>query len=102
MTESLVKNIILKSEREPYQSLRRTFSLVESDDWDEARLFWLITHEKVGRQATNSHNIFGSVDENLLRFIRRTGQYYQTKAICSRPNCPTRERTFRAADIAIE
>jgi hypothetical protein len=101
-TESNIQNIILHSEKEPFQSLRKTFALVESDGWDEARLFWLINQGLLSRQQSNDHNVFGSVDRNALRFIKNPVQLYESKSVCSRQDCPTRERNTTNGDLALE
>ena len=101
-TESNIQNIILNSGREPFLSLRKTFVLVESDGWDEARLYRLATQSLISRQQSNNLNVYGSVDGNGLRFIKNRGQLYEGKSVCSRQNCPTRERNIISADLALE
>jgi hypothetical protein len=101
-TDSTIKNIILNSESEPFLSLRKTFELVESDGWDEARLYWLITHSLLGHQQSNIHNAYGSVDGNTLRCIKNPIQLYKSKSVCARQDCSTRERTIISCDVALE
>ncbi|CAF1509386.1 unnamed protein product, partial [Adineta ricciae] len=52
-TESSIKSVILNSEAEPFLSLRKTFALVESNGWDEARLYWLTSHSILAHQQSN-------------------------------------------------
>jgi hypothetical protein len=101
-TESNIQNIILNSGREPFLSLRKTFALVESDGWDEARLYWLATKGLLSRQQSSRLNVYGSVDGNVLRFIKNPLQLYEKKSVCSRQNCPTRERNIINGDLALE
>ena len=102
LTEPVANDIILNSINEPFLSLRKTFSFVDSDGWDEARLFWLISNGILGHQSYNDHNAYGSVDGNFLRFIKNPAQLHQHRSICSRWDCPTRERTIKSADIGLE
>ncbi|CAF1551900.1 unnamed protein product [Adineta ricciae] len=92
-TESSIKSVILNSETEPFLSLRKTFALVESNGWDEAKLYWLTSHSILTHQQSNQYNIYGSVDNNVLRFIKNPVQLYKNKSICSRQDCSTREST---------
>ena len=101
-TESIVNDIILNCPNEPFLSLRKTLSLAESDGWDEARLYWLISNGIPNQQSYNDHNAYGSVDGNFLRSINNPAQLHQHRSICSRLDCPTRERTIKSADIGIE
>ena len=80
-TESNVQNIILNSRKEPFLSLRKTFTLVESDGWDEARLYWLDTQGLLSRQQSNNLNVYGSVDGNALRSIKNPVQFYEKKCL---------------------
>ncbi|CAF2901918.1 unnamed protein product [Rotaria sp. Silwood2] len=102
LTEPMINNIILNSNKEPFLSLRKTLLLVESDGWDEARLHWLTTHNLLTHRQTIEHNAYGSVDGNSLRFIKNPAQLYRTNYICSRQNCPTRERISTSADLSLE
>ena len=101
-TESNIQNIILHAEKEPFQSLRKTFALVESNGWDEARLFWLTNQDLLSHQQSNNHNVYGSVDGNTLRFIKNPVQLYENKSVCSRQDCPTRERNITTGDLPLE
>jgi hypothetical protein len=101
-TESNIQNIIFNSEKEPFLSLRKTFAYVESDGWDEARLYWLINQNLLTHQQSNVHDVYGSVDAHGLRFIKNPLQLYKTKTVCSRQDCPTRERSIVHADIPLE
>ncbi|CAF3100169.1 unnamed protein product, partial [Rotaria sp. Silwood2] len=76
--------------------------ILESDGWDEARLHWLTTHNLLTHRQTIEHNAYGSVDGNSLRFIKNPAQLYRTNYICSRQNCPTRERISTSADLSLE
>jgi hypothetical protein len=100
-TESIVNDIILNSLNQPFLSLRKTLSLAESDGWDVARLYWLISNGVLDHQSYNDHNAYGSVDGNFLRFIKNPAQLRQHRSICSRWDCPTRERTIKSADIGV-
>jgi hypothetical protein len=101
-TESVADDIILNSPNEPFLSLRKTLSLVESVGWDEARLYWLISNGILDNQSHNDPNAYGSVDRNFLRFIKNPAQLHQHRSICSRLDCPIRERTIKSADIGLE
>ena len=46
--------------------------------------------------------MYGSVDANLLRFIKYSLQLYEVKSICTRQDCPKRERTVRTADVDVD
>ncbi|CAF1459793.1 unnamed protein product [Adineta steineri] len=101
-TESAIQNIILNSENEPFLSLRKTFALVESDGWDEARLYWLTTHNILIHQKSNKYNIYGSIDANVSCFIKNPVQLYKNMSVCSRQDCPKRERLATSSDLTIE
>ena len=101
-TEPKIQSIFLNSEKEPFISLRKTFEFVESSGWDEARLFWLITHDLLTYHQSNEYNLHGSVDENVLRFIKNPVQLYKNKSTCSRQDCAARERTTKNTNLAIE
>ncbi len=101
-TDPKIKSIILNSKCKPFLSPRKTFALVESDGWDEARLYWLITHDLLDNQQPNLHNAYGSVDGNTLRCIKNPVPLYKSKSICARQDCPTRERTMINTDLAVE
>jgi hypothetical protein len=101
-TKLNIQNIILNSENEPFLSLRKTFALVESGGWDEARLHWLTTHGLLDHQQSNEYNLYGSVDRNTVRCIKNPVQLHKSKSVCSRQDCPTRERTIKNSNLAIE
>lgn len=101
-TESNIQNIISNSDKEPFLSLRKTFALVESDGWDEARLYWLTSHDLLTHQQSNKHNVYGSIDANVLRFVKNPVQLYKNTSVCSRQDCQTRERTIINSDFALE
>ncbi|CAF2402731.1 unnamed protein product [Rotaria sp. Silwood2] len=101
-TEPSINEIILNSENEPFSSLRETFLLVESDGWDQARLQWLISHGLLNRKGVNTNDIYGSLDTNVIRFIKNPLQLHQAKTFCARHTCPQRERTIKTTDIGVE
>ena len=82
-TESNIQNVISNSDKEPFLSLRKTFALVESDGWDEARLYWLTSHDLLTHQQSNKHNVYGSIDANVLRFVKNPVQLYKNTSVCS-------------------
>ncbi|CAF1374300.1 unnamed protein product [Didymodactylos carnosus] len=73
----------------------------ESDGWDEARLYWLTTHNVLNHQQSNEYNIYRSIDGNLLRFIKYPFQLYQTRGTCTRQDCPKRERTATSTELIL-
>ena len=101
-TESVANHIALNSPNELFLSLRKTLSLAESDGWNEARLYWLISNGILDHQSHSDHNAYGSVDGNFLRFVKNPAQLHQNRIIYSREDCPTHERTIRSADIDLE
>ncbi|CAF0860081.1 unnamed protein product [Didymodactylos carnosus] len=88
-----------------YSTLRKTFQLVETASWDIARLYWLITHNRLNKATSTNHSndfydIFGTVDENTYRFIRPI-QKYSIISECSSPDCPRRQRVQKNIDITL-
>lgn len=101
-TESNIKSVISKSDKEPFLSLRKTFELVDSEGWDEARLYWLMINGLLSPKQFNYYNSYGSVDGNALRFIKSYLQLYESRSICSQKDCPMRERKTTSTEIALE
>jgi hypothetical protein len=101
-TESNVRDIVLSSAKEPFLSLRDTFSLIETKGWDETRLHWLTTHKLLPFQKSNNYNIYGAVDANVLNFIKNPIQLYQMKKNCARRNCSGFQRILTHSDVSLE
>ena len=94
-TESVPNDNILDSSTEPFLSLRKIFSLVKLNDWDDARLYWLISNAILNHQFYNDRNAYGFVDGDFLRFVKNPTQHYQSRSICSTQDFPTCERWHR-------
>ena len=101
-TETTTRNVVLNSDEEPFRSLRRAFAFVETDGWDEARLHWLTSHNLLPYHPSNEYDMYGSIDANVLNFIKNPMQLYKTSSLCSRLDCPVRERTTINTNLALE
>lgn len=85
----------------PCVLLRKTFDLVETEGWDIARIFWLLTNNRIKKSGRKIKNIFGSLDENVFRTIKRQQRYSFTK-VCSRPECKQKKRTTINTELSAE
>lgn len=86
---------------EIYTTLRRTFQLVESDDWTTARLYWLTTHNLLGNNNDiRLHDIENTLTEIVFKFIRPI-QEHPVKSKCSCDACPKQIRCKTSCDIGL-
>lgn len=84
---------------EIYSILRRTFQLVESDDWTVARLYWLTTHNLLQDNAEiDVHNIENTLTEIVFRFLQPM-QKHTIKSKCSCNACPKQLRYTTNFDL---
>ena len=84
----------------PYQTLLKTFQLVEEKGWDYARIFWLLKNNRLNVSNRKMKSMFGSVDANVFCFLKSQQRYY-TKIVCTRPECKERERTVTTTELNI-
>ena len=56
--------------KSPYSILRQTFQDVDTDGWDVARIYWLLINKILKPSDRNMKNLFGSMDENVFRFVK--------------------------------
>lgn len=85
---------------EIYTTLRRTFQLVESDDWTTARLYWLTIHNLLDNDETGTHNIENTLTEIVFKFIQPM-QKHLIRTKCSCDACPKQIRSITNSDLAL-
>jgi hypothetical protein len=77
--------------------LVKVFRIAEREGWDAARLSWLHTNG-ILEQFARRESLFGSIDDQVFRFLKREQNYYQ-QAECSRVQCKKRKRNFTTAEL---
>ena len=85
---------------EIYRTLRRTFQLVESDDWTIARLYWLTTHNLLDNDERGIHDIENTLTEIVFKFIQPM-QKHPIRSKCSCDACPKQIRSITNSDLAL-
>ncbi len=99
---SQFRDLFERDTLEIYATLRRTFQIVDSDDWTMARLYWLTKHNLL------NHNVQGDVYdiENTLTAIVfnfvRTMQAHPIKSKCSCDACPKQIRSSTNFHITLK
>lgn len=84
-----------------FAKLRQTFTLVETDGWTTARLYWLCTHQLLQQRNEDSlYNIENTLTEMVFRFVQPM-QAYTIRSKCSCSQCPKPIRERTSVDIAL-
>jgi len=83
----------------PYSILVDTFSLVEKEGWDTARLSWLLTHG-ILKTSNREKDLYGSVDVQVFCFLKYA-QSYSCEIECSRLQCKNRKSIFTTTQLNI-
>ena len=95
------RHLLDRDTLEIYTTLRRTFQIVESDDWAIARLYWLTTHNLLDdRSDIRVHDIENTLTEIVFKFIRPM-QEHSVKSKCSCNACSKQIRLTINCDIAL-
>ena len=84
-----------------YETIRRTFQLVDSDGWTSARLYWLLRHNLL--TTTNEDGVFdieNTLHNIVFEFVKPM-QEYQINSECSCVVCPKRRRQKTSVDISL-
>ena len=84
-----------------YETIRRTFQLVDSDGWTSARLYWLLRHNLL--TTTNEDGVFDIENtwHNIVFEFVKPMQEYQINSECSCVVCPKRRRQKTSVDISL-
>lgn len=93
---------LFESDRLPvYTTMRRTFQLVETDGWDSARLFWLLTHGLLKNKTQNGeYDLENTITEIVFRFVQSI-QIFTITSMCSCAACPKQYRSTNSVDIVL-
>lgn len=87
-------------ELSPYTTLINTFNIAEKEGWDVARIYWLMECKILKTTDRLPKNMFGSVDELVFSFLK-SQQRHSNEIICSRPDCPKKERKYASTELDI-
>ena len=93
---------LFETDRLPiFTTLRRTFQLVDSDSWDNARLHWLVIHDLLKEKTSNGdYDIENALTEIVFRFVQ-TIQLYAITSECSCIECPRHFRHMKSVAIVV-
>lgn len=95
------RQLFERSGLEIYTTLRRTFQLVESDDWTIARLYWLQTFNLLEENGNvRVQDIENTLTEIVFRFIQPM-QQHTVKSKCSCDACAKHIRSTTNYDLAL-
>ena len=99
--EEVAEAIDVDDPKSPYSILRQTFQYVDTDGWDVARIYWLLTNKILKPSDRNMKNLFGSMDENVFRFVKEKQRYART-VLCTREECRRKKRIIENTELFIE
>jgi hypothetical protein len=82
--------------------LRRTFQIIESKGWTDARLYWL-TEKNLLRNKTKhgQYDLKNTMDEVVFKFLKPM-QTYPLKSKCTCSVCPKPIRNSSSVEIQLE
>ena len=95
------RNLFERDTLEIYGTLRRTFQLVESNDWTIARLYWLTQHNLLeDNNEIRVHDIENTLTEIVFKFIQPM-QEHPVRSKCSCDACPKQIRWTTNREISL-
>ena len=90
-----------------YHILNKTVQLIDSKEWNIARLYWLTANNRLSLDAnttdttvSRSHDIFGTVDQNVYQYLRAM-QIHIFSTECSARDRPKRRQSRKSAEIVL-
>lgn len=82
--------------------LLETFDLIESENWNIGRLYWITTYNRNPKKNDNHlcYNLYDTADANVFQYVREV-QLHNIISICESANCPKRVSQNQKSDIAM-